>query len=232
VSRRQSLDALERLDTPAWCTRALLDRMPSLRGRAVIEPCAGANRLAVVLADEGGCRVDAFDIAPRHPAVVPLDATDHDWWAMIPPGWALVTNPAFSMAAALLRAAWHAERTIALFLRLNWLEAVKDREDLPDPHAQIVVPRPKFIQSPEFEALRIASGKKKWGGDNVTCAWVIWNHRDARLTRHPIQRVTWAQKAQLDAPLRPPVRALAEAIPAHVPTSRGGLELAERRPAE
>jgi hypothetical protein len=225
MSRRQSLDPLERLDTPDWCTRVLIDRMPSLRGRAVIEPCAGANRLAVVLADEGGCRVNSFDIAPRHPAVLPHDATDHDWWATIPPGWTLVTNPAFSIAAALLRAAWHAERTIALFVRLSWLEATQDRADvIPDPQALVVVPRPTFIQSPEFEALRRATGKP-WGGDTVTCAWVIWNHRDARLTRHPIQRVTRAQKAQLHTPLLAPACAWAEAIPASVPTSRGGLAL-------
>lgn len=199
LSRKQSLDPLERLDTPDWCTRVLLERMPSLRGREVIEPCAGANRMTAVLANEGRCPCVAFDIEPRHPAVSRQDATDRAWWATIAPGWTLVTNPAFSMAAELFRAAWHEDRTIALFLRLSWLEAAKDREDIPDPHALIVVPRPKFIQSPEFQARREATGKP-WGGDNVTCAWAIWNHRDASLTAHPIQRVTRKDKARLEIP--------------------------------
>ncbi len=197
--RRQSLDPLERLDTPDWCTRALIDRMPSIRGREVIEPCAGANRITAILANEAVCPCVAFDIEPRHPAVSQQDATDRKWWMTIAPGWTLVTNPAFSMAAELFRAAWHEQRTIALFVRLSWLEAVADREDIPDPHALIIVPRPKFIQSPEFEAIRKASGKP-WGGDNVTCAWAIWNHRDKALTAHPIQRVTRAQKARLELP--------------------------------
>jgi hypothetical protein len=228
MSRRQSLDPLERLDTPDWCTRVLIDRMPSLRGRAVIEPCAGANRMGRVLAADAGCVVDAFDLEPRDAMVRRQDATDCAWWSTIAPGWTLVTNPAFSMAAALFRAAWRPDRTIALLLRLSWLEAAQDRADIPDPAALLVVPRPRFIQSPAFEAQRRATGKP-WGGDNVTCAWAIWNHRDACLTRHPIQRVTRAQKVQLDAPLRVPACAVAEAIPAYVQTSRGGLELAVER---
>lgn len=198
LSRRQSLDPLERLDTPEWCTRVLLDRMPSLRKRHVIEPCAGASRMATVLAAEGGCPTVAFDIFPRHPAVSKQDATDRAWWATIDPQFTLVTNPAFSMAAELFRAAWHEQRTIALFLRLSWLEAAEDRKDIPDPHALIVVPRPKFIQSPEFQALREATGKP-WGGDNVTCAWAIWNHRDNGLRAHPIHRVTRQEKAKFES---------------------------------
>lgn len=201
--RRQSLDPLERLDTPNWCTRVLLDRMRTLRGQHIIEPCAGAGRMVDVLRNEGGCIVSAYDIAPRRDGIAAQDATARAFWRPIPAQSALVTNPAFSMSADLFRAAWHADRPIALFLRLSWLEAANERADIPDPAALIIVPRPKFIQSPEFEAIRIAAAEAKgkklepWGGDNVTCAWAIWNHRDPELSVRPIQRVTRKDKARL-----------------------------------
>ena len=106
--RRQSKDPLERLDTPAWVTRALLAHLPALRGMRVIEPCAGAGAMSRVL-EESGCSVRSFDVAPRAIGIEAADTLKKIfWWSVASeslPQTALVTNPPFSGAATLLRLA-------------------------------------------------------------------------------------------------------------------------------
>lgn len=197
TARRQSKDPLERLDTPRWCTRALLDRYRFIRGMDVIEPMAGARAISEVLVTEGGCAVRDFDIAPRAPSVHPGDVTDPDFWATQYRGESIVTNPAFSLASVVLRQ-WLRQRdrfsVLALLLRLSYLEATADRSDLPDPDGLIVLPRPRFIESSEARAIREAAGKK-WGGDTVTVAWMIWQQH---YPRPGIIRITRGQKAMYE----------------------------------
>lgn len=161
MARRQSADPLERYDTPAWMTRALLQHCPRLAGRSIFEPCAGAGAIASVLEGEGACVVTALDIEPRHPLIGKADtlsSTAH--WPRDPIG--IVTNTPFSRAADLVRLA-EAQGVGFLFLlaRLTFLERTGDRDDLRDPDLALVLPRMK----PWF------TGK---GTDSCTVAWFGW----------------------------------------------------------
>jgi hypothetical protein len=192
LARRQSKDPLERYDTPAWVTRALLDRYPFIRGMHVIEPCAGARAVSRVLAEEGGCRVRSFDIAPRAPRVQRADTLRASFWRTQSRNEIICTNPAFSIAAAVIRHGLKSKApAIVLLLRLSWLEMTADRHDIPDPDGLIVVPRPRFIESPEARAIREKAGRK-WSSDACTVAWMIWQRHTPVLG---IVRVNRAQKA-------------------------------------
>lgn len=206
MARRQSADPLERLDTPAWVTRALLYGYPDMGGQTIIEPCAGSGMMVDVLKENTDNNVLGYDIAPRRGDIHESNTTSIVFWTIIAHEmrerrelWAVVTNPPFSLATVLLKRIFQvdAKALVCLLLRLSWLEAVAERADAPDPDAIIVVPRPKFIESPQYKAAREAAGKA-WGGDNVTCAWCIWNHRSQWLSKHPIQRLSRATKAELD----------------------------------
>ena len=197
--RRQSKDPLERFDTPAWVTRALLAHLPALHGMRVIEPCAGAGAMSRVLEADGSCRVQSFDVAPRAEGIHAVDTLASGFWLpggrLTEPliGYAVVTNPPFSGAALLLRFAMRARvGLIALLVRLTWLEAVNDRADLPDPDTLLILPRPTFIESLEARAIREAAGKP-WNGDNCTVTWAIWGDIERQIIR-----VTRREKTQLE----------------------------------
>jgi hypothetical protein len=145
------------------------------REPVIFSPCAGDGAIANVLLAETGATVRQFDIAPRASDIHPGDITSPAFWRDEYRGEAIVDNPPFSLAEVLLRHALEAgAEHICLLLRLSWLESTKDRQALPDPQRLIVLPRPKYIESPEAKAIREAAGKK-WGGDSVTSAWMIWD---------------------------------------------------------
>lgn len=160
MARRQSKDPLERYDTPAWVTRALIKHGP-VQGWHVIEPCAGAGAMVDVLV-EADCIVAAFDIEPRRDDITQLDTCMPGIFEQIRLGYgadlALITNPPFSRASEYQRRGALFRRT-ALLVRLSWLERTRDRLDVPDPVRLIVLPRPRFI------------GR---GEDMVTVAWACW----------------------------------------------------------
>ena len=201
MARRQSRDPLERYDTPAWCTEALLEHYPAISGRPVLEPMAGAGAIVDVLERSGGCICAAFDVAPRRADVLAADTAASAFWADgIACNRAVVTNPAFSLAAALWRHASAGGATlIALLLRLTWLEAAAERADIPDPDGLIVLPRPSFIESPEARAIREAAGKK-WGGDSCTSAWHIWHPGAPKLGIVRVVRRQRQRRSLLDEP--------------------------------
>lgn len=190
VARRQSRDLLERYDTPAWCTRALLAKYPQISRGVYLEPCAGAGAISSVLVQDGPCAVISYDVAPRAAGIVQADTLVSEFWRRLP-RTSVITNPPFSRGAELWRLASHAGAPlIALLLRLSWLEAADDRADIPDPDTVIVLPRPSFIESPEARAIREAAGKK-WSGDSVTSAWMVW---EPGAPRRGVIRVTRRDK--------------------------------------
>lgn len=141
--------------------RALVHHHPWLRASPVIfEPCAGRGALGFALMTER-CSVKMADIKPRSVSVRKADTISSD------DGWIndadVVTNPPFSRAAELWRrAAAHKARSISLLVRLNWLERAGTRQDIPDPHRVIILPR---ITKHMFV------GKTS---DSLTVLWATW----------------------------------------------------------
>lgn len=207
TARRQSADPLERLDTPAFITRALLKYVPELAGMKVIEPCAGANAMTRVLADEGGCDVAAFDIEPRADGIMRADTLTPGFFEQIAakyltPGGnvladgrqiAVVTNTPFSKAADYWRRTRHFG-LVALLVRITWLEKTHNREDVGDPDQIVIVPRTTFTGP---GAIDPETGKPLTGGDSATVCWSIWRLDDAWFGR-PIIRVGRREKADLE----------------------------------
>lgn len=180
--RRQSADPLERYDTPAWMVRALINEAPQLLtyyGPDVFfEPCAGNGAIMRVF-KTAGRRMIGADIEPRNTTVRKIDTLNGRPWPSDVRGRPVVTNPPFSRGADVFRAAIdNRAPLIALLLRLNWLEPVDDRADIPAPHRLIILPR---IGGHWF------TGKST---DSITVAWHIWSYGvgDA-IVQPPITRV-------------------------------------------
>lgn len=183
-------------------TRALIRNLPAVGGMNVLEPCAGANAITRVLESEAGCVVSAFDIEPRDPRVTQADTLTPGFFeqialAMDATTLALVTNPPFSLAAA------YARRSVlfgltALLVRITWLEATKDREDIRDPDAVIVLPRGRFTGPGATNPL---TGEPYSGGDSATVIWAIWSQTPL-LPGFAIRRVNRREKAELEQPAR------------------------------
>jgi hypothetical protein len=203
MTRKQSRDPLERLDTPPAATRALLHYLPALAGLRVIEPCAGANAITHVLT-AAGCEVAAFDIEPRADGVLAVDTTTPGFFEQIatkhdPKRIALVTNPPFSRAAHYSRVGQMFDLCV-LLVRLSWLESTRDREDLPDPDALIILPRLKFTGP---GAIDPDTGKPYTGGDSVTVCWAIWAP-GSRWPSRPIVRVSRKELHEIGAETHAP----------------------------
>jgi hypothetical protein len=116
-------------------TRALLQHCPSIQNHEVIEPCAGAFAMGDVLASAGGCEVSAFDIEPRSPFVYAADTLAAGFFESIACDrhrTAVITNTPFSLASDYWRQT-QGFGLVALLVRITWLEACKDREDVRDP---------------------------------------------------------------------------------------------------
>jgi hypothetical protein len=177
--RRQSKDPLERYDTPAWMTLALFAYAePLMYSGRFVEPCAGKGAIMRVVRAHEGCKIIGADIDPRAHGIRRLDTLRPRPWPKDMRGTDVITNPPFSRGADAYRVAFaNGARSIALLLRLNWLEPVDDRADIPSPHRLIILPR---IGGHWF------AGKAT---DNVTVAWHVWDY-DRRLgVLEPIRRV-------------------------------------------
>ena len=150
--------------TPSWATEKLLERFP-LAG-VIGEPCAGAGDVANVLRRHG--EVWTNDIDRTHQADSYYDLTDPASWAKLPNCDWIVTNPPFSIAAAIVPAAYDKARLgLAMFLRLSYLEPCGNRAEWLKTHPLtklIVLPRISFT----------GNGKS----DSGTTAWMVWDKRD------------------------------------------------------
>ena len=150
--------------TPSWATEKLLEHFP-LTG-VIGEPCVGAGDMANVLRQHG--KVWTNDVDRSHPADSYHDLMDPASWGKLPECDWIVTNPPFSIAAAIVPAAYEKARLgIAMFLRLSYLEPCQNRGEWLERHPLsklIVLPRISFN----------GSGKT----DSCTTAWMIWDKRD------------------------------------------------------
>lgn len=150
--------------TPSWATRCLLDHLKMPTPSSIFEPCVGDGAIAREL-QQRGHRVSTNDLDTSRAADVHFDATDV-WPLMVTierPDW-VITNPPFSAAYRILRRAIASASSVAMLLRLSFLEPTQEREAFlveEPPNLLIVLPRYSFT----------GDGKT----DSVTSAWMIWS---------------------------------------------------------
>jgi hypothetical protein len=146
--------------TPAAATRVLIARF-SLRGRLVLEPCAGACDMAREFD-----RVITADVDQRRAVDYYADARVLRY-EMIPGGGEIdwtATNPPFNVATPIVRNFAEQGRPCAFLLRLSWVEPCDDRGEWlakNPPAGMLVLPRLSF------------TGDRRT--DSVTAAWMVWN---------------------------------------------------------
>lgn len=154
--------SLDRYYTPRTATQALLAHC-AIQG-SVLEPCVGTGAISQELARHGSVSdVWTNDIDPNVDAHQYKDATDPEFWTSLEPDW-VVSNPPFLCCHPIIVGAFStAQRGVAMFLRLSYLEPCNDRAEFLSRHppSLIVLPRISFT----------GDGKS----DSVTCAWMIWD---------------------------------------------------------
>lgn len=179
MSRR----AFDFYETPPWQTRALLRRLPDLRGLTFLEPCSGDGSLVREIAHLGS--VVTNDIDPARAADLHGDATDPEWWASLGSVRAdvVITNPPFSTAHLILpHAIRHARRLVIMLGRMSWLEPTEERDPLwqvMPPDGLIILPRWSY--------------KANGATDSVTTGWHLWGA--CLRGRQPIYVVSREEKA-------------------------------------
>jgi hypothetical protein len=116
---------LDRYYTPAAALRHLVAAFPALRGRTLLDPCAGDGSMARALLDGGRFQVAYLnDLDPEAPVPLHLDACDPLLYATAP-DW-VVTNPPFTCAGDIAKKAIDEARVgVALLLRCTFLERCK-----------------------------------------------------------------------------------------------------------
>lgn len=148
--------------TPENLTRLLLAHQPTIGG-TILEPCAGQNAIANVLR-ERGFSVTATDITDG----AEFDATTSSYWANLKPHHWIVTNPPFNQAVPILENSLsHADKGVAMLLRITFLEPCKNRRELLHLYSDKMV---KFIPINP----RVKFRKDTKGSDNATVGWYVW----------------------------------------------------------
>jgi hypothetical protein len=166
-------DPLERYWTPRHCVDALLRHAGHMIAGTVWEPCAGARHISSVLADvDGISRVYESDISPVGDAYPRLDflLRDEHWRVIESPVDWVVTNPAFGIAADIVRVALDtAHEGVAMLLPANfWEGTVTDgRRDL-----LTSCPPTHCIHLGRFNFIMPGGGN----GPSKEHMWLIWEH--------------------------------------------------------
>jgi len=156
----------DRYLTPPLATQALLEHFQEVRGDLLIDPCCGDGRMAEAIGDRFESQllndIDHKSIAAWNH----LDATRIETWQF----WSnrprtkawVVTNPPFGRAGDIAHLALEQGFSVALLLRLTFLEPTGGRQWLTrmPPTAILVLPRIDFI----------GAGST----DSSTYAWMIW----------------------------------------------------------
>lgn len=156
---RHKLDFYE---TPDFQVKALTERV-NVQGK-VFEPCCGDGAISRFFP---GCITNDIDVEKK--ADIHLDATEEAVWNLVggdpllPLDW-VVTNPPFNQAFKIAQWAVSRAYSVALLLRISFLEPTKERgpwlASLP-PTVVIVLPRHSYT----------GNGKS----DSTTTAWMVWS---------------------------------------------------------
>src|ERR1700677_3988131 len=161
---RHKLDAYY---TPDHATQALL-RHVKVEGK-VLEPCNGEGAITSILLPEDTVKnVITNDIDTSKAADHHMDARGHLLYDLEGNADWIVTNPPFNCAIEILSSIWSkSSSSIAMLLRLSFLEPTKDRKEFLQtnpPDLLIVLPRISFT----------GDGKT----DSCTTAWFVWYRGD------------------------------------------------------
>lgn len=174
-------DELDRYYTPEWATQALVDYLGDRLAGNVWDPCCGQDWGGRVIRKARGVKTYlGTDIDPsadiglwrkgEFEKLNPCDfLNEHSSWGFLlsSAGW-IVTNPPYKTgrvgASDFVRRALTGNGSVAMLVRLTWLEPCADRVDIltnTPPSDVLILPRVNFIGSP--------------GSNPCTSAWVIWD---------------------------------------------------------
>lgn len=170
-SVRRSLD---RYDTPVEATRALLARVPELRGARLIDPCSGSGSMAALIGAQF-TSIHTNDIDRTAPADTHFDASGPEYWrwhkqTFGTADW-IVTNPPFSEAGLIVtRALDYAPQIgVAMLLRITFAEACGATRHSPGTGREWLAARP-WTHMHVLPRLKFAGR----GTDSATVAWFVW----------------------------------------------------------
>lgn len=163
-------DHLDRYYTPAWATRALLERI-DVEGLGVSEPCAGDLHIHQVLCEYAPEWVNLTDVYPQYSDVEFCDATDPGMtYMMHGDSDIVITNPPYNadtgsasdVISTLLEAL---DCDVWALLRLSFLEPCGDRFELLERMDRtIVLPRVHYTGPAVSES----------GSNPETSVWCGW----------------------------------------------------------
>jgi len=163
-------------ETPAWLTLLALSHIPF--SGMIGEPCAGHGAISSIL-KATGFNVWLNDIDLVKPTDYHSDAAKSEHWATLPDADWIISNPPYGrLAAPIVQNAYHhAQKGIAMVLRLNWLEVCDDRVDFLRQH-----PPTTIINVPRFCYTK--SSKGRWATDQCPTNLYCWDKSNtSRLTK-------------------------------------------------
>lgn len=178
--------------TPRWAVEALLEYVEIPKDAIIGEPCAGAGHIVQALQENGYTTIAGEidpgiePIAEGLQIDAPIDfLQDGDIFDCM--DW-IITNPPYTLqkpvigddgepertkkgkirtktvakASDFFRQAMQCAPNVAMLMRLGWLEACQDRDDLlPQLSRAIIIPRVEFIGA-------------KGAGNSSPSVWCIW----------------------------------------------------------
>lgn len=165
---RAKRHAFDRYYTPTWAAAALLDSVPELGGKAVLDPCSGGDGAALLrVLNERFGSVITNDIDDSLTARYHLDARRAAFWDLVGECEPLVSwvvfNPPFSSWATICHLAVKAGYSVACLLRIAALEAVPARNWLVTEGPKTLVIQPR---------IRFRNGSST---DSCCYVWAIWS---------------------------------------------------------
>ena len=146
--------------TPTNATEALLD-VESFDG-SIYEPCCGEGHISKVL-EQKGYDVESSDLIDRG-----FGKSNIDFLLEYEKRQNIITNPPFKNALEFAQnSIWIADKKVALFLKLTFLEGLARRKFF-DTYPPIRI----WIFSKRLSMLK--NGKKSYNSGMICMAWFIW----------------------------------------------------------
>jgi hypothetical protein len=137
-------------ETPAWCTRLLLDQLPA--PDVILDPCAGNGAVLRVAESRGfpTCGVEINEARAEVSQATHVDFLLDDYeWRQFGPFW-VVTNPPYSLAFEFVQKCLSIGAIgVAMLLPINWL-ASRKRHALLSKHTPaiwVLPQRPAFVNN-------------------------------------------------------------------------------------